>query len=118
MENTILSLDTETQLLISIGSAVAAGCIPCLKGIIEKARAYGIDEWKLKIAANSGQFIKDQPINMMKAGADELLGTHLMGKETIGNGTPCSLQQDNNAQQKVVQPSCNESPGQNNCGCS
>jgi arsenite methyltransferase len=70
-------LDVETQLLISVGSAVAAGCIPCLETIVEKARAEGIDEKKLRAAVRTGQFVKDQPAGHMKAFADSLVGTHL-----------------------------------------
>ena len=70
-------LDTETQLLVGIGSAVASGCIPCLENITGMARAEKIDEKKMRAAAIIGQFVKDQPASHMKAKADELLGTHL-----------------------------------------
>ena len=70
-------LDTETQLLVALGSAVASGCIPCLENITGIARAEGIEEKKLKAAAIIGQFVKDQPANNMKTKADQLLGTHL-----------------------------------------
>ena len=80
MENKTHVLDNETQLLISAGAAVAAGCIPCLETIVKMAREEGIAEWKLKIAVKTGQFVKDKPIEMMKAFADELLGTHLQTK--------------------------------------
>ena len=70
-------LDTETQLLVALGSAVASGCIPCLENITGMARAEGIAEKKLKAAAIIGQFVKDQPANKMKTTADQLLGTHL-----------------------------------------
>lgn len=70
-------LETETQLLVALGSAVASGCIPCLESITGMARAEGIDEKKMRSAAIIGQFVKDQPANNMKAIADELLGTHL-----------------------------------------
>ena len=70
-------LDTETQLLVAIGSAVASGCIPCLENISGMAQAEGIDAKKLKAAAIIGQFVKDQPAANMKATADKLLGTHL-----------------------------------------
>jgi hypothetical protein len=70
-------LDTETQLLVALGSAVASGCIPCLENITGMARAEGIIEKKLKAAAIIGQFVKDQPANNMKTTADQLLGTHL-----------------------------------------
>lgn len=70
-------LDTETQLLVAVGSAVASGCIPCLESITGLALAENIDEKKMRAAAIIGQFVKDQPANNMKAKADELLGTHL-----------------------------------------
>ena len=70
-------LDTETQLLVAMGSAVASGCIPCLESITQLARAENIDEKKMKAAAIIGQFVKDQPANNMKMSADRLLGTHL-----------------------------------------
>jgi len=70
-------LDTETQLLVALGSAVASGCIPCLESITGLARAESIDEKKMRAAAIIGQFVKDQPANHMKTTADALLGTHL-----------------------------------------
>ncbi len=79
MEGFETLLDRETQLLVATGSAVAAGCIPCLDRIVEMARAEGIDEKKLKAAALTGQYIKDQPMNQMKAHSDAVLGTHLGG---------------------------------------
>ena len=75
-------LDTETQLLVAIGSAVASGCIPCLENISEMAQAEGIDDKKLKAAAIIGQFVKDQPAASMKATADRLLGTHMQLAQT------------------------------------
>ncbi len=77
MKPIIKGLDTETQLLVAIGSAVASGCIPCLENITGMARAEKIDEKKMRAAAIIGQFVKDQPANHMKAKADALLGTHL-----------------------------------------
>ena len=70
-------LDTETQLLVALGSAIASGCIPCLESINAMARSERIDEKKMRAAAIIGQFVKDQPAGHMKAKADELLGTHL-----------------------------------------
>jgi hypothetical protein len=70
-------LETETQLLVALGSAVASGCIPCLESITGLARAENIDEKKMRAAAIIGQFVKDQPASNMKMTADRLLGTHL-----------------------------------------
>ena len=59
-------LDTETQLLVGVGAAVAAGCIPCLETMVSMAEKEGIDGKKLKAAAIVGQFIKEQPAGHMK----------------------------------------------------
>ncbi len=75
--NIVKGLDTETQLLVALGSAVAAGCMPCLEKIFDLASAEGIEAKKLRAAAVTGQFVKDQPANHMKELADKLLGTHL-----------------------------------------
>ena len=85
-------LDTETQLLVAIGSAVAAGCIPCLEKITTMARTERIDEKKMRAAAIIGQFVKDQPANSMKNTADRLLGTHLLAA-TAQVGCPSESEQ-------------------------
>jgi len=82
-------LDTETQLLVALGSAVASGCIPCLESITGMARAEGIDEKKMRAAAIIGQFVKDQAANNMKATADELLGTHL---QSVASQAGCPME--------------------------
>jgi AhpD family alkylhydroperoxidase len=84
-------LDTETQLLVALGSAIASGCIPCLESITGLARAEGIDEKKLRAAAIIGQFVKDQPANNMKSTADELLGTHL---QSAVSQASCPMESD------------------------
>ena len=104
-------LDTETQLLVAIGSAVASGCIPCLENISGMARAEGIEEKKLKAAAIIGQFVKDQPANNMKATADKLLGTHLQSA-AVQEGCPMDLRQEELAKQHQGIESAR------GCGCS
>ena len=104
-------LDTETQLLVGIGSAVAAGCIPCIENIAGMARAEGIEEKKLKAAAIIGQFVKDQPANNMKATADKLLGTHL---QSAPRQTGCPM--DSSREKLAVQHEGSETAGA--CGCS
>ena len=84
-------LDTETQLLVAAGSAVAAGCIPCLETIASAALDAGVDNRKLRAAAVIGQFVKDQPAGQMKQRADELLGTHL---SLSAAPDPCPLEGD------------------------
>ena len=84
-------LNTETQLLVAAGSAVAAGCIPCLESITAMAVEEGIDNKKLRAAAIIGQFVKDQPAGEIKKRADELLGTHL---SAAGAAAQCPQESD------------------------
>jgi AhpD family alkylhydroperoxidase len=104
-------LETETQLLVALGSAVASGCIPCLESITGMARAEGIDEKKMRAAAIIGQFVKDQPANNMKATADELLGTHL---QSAASQAGCPMESDETA--AAVEVDRNET--QKACECS
>ena len=104
-------LDTETQLLVAIGSAVASGCIPCLENISEMAKAEGIDAKKLRAAAIIGQFVKDQPAANMKATADSLLGTHLQSAQIQ---TDCPV--DSAKEEKTAEYEGNKSVA--GCGCS
>ena len=104
-------LDTETQLLVAIGSAVASGCIPCLENISGMARAEGIEEKKLKAAAIIGQFVKDQPAANMKATADKLLGTHLQSAPI-----PASCPADSTAAETAEEYDRLKSAG--GCSCS
>ncbi len=85
-----MPIDRETQLLIATGAAVACGCLSCLDNIVSKARGEGIDEKKLKAAAITGQYVKDMPMNHMKAHCDDLLGTHL-GGFTPDNEPDCPM---------------------------
>ncbi len=102
-------LETETQLLVALGSAVASGCIPCLENITGMARAEGITEKRLKAAAIIGQFVKDQPANNMKTTADQLLGTHLQS---------ALVQSDCPFESTEKQPKLDKSKPKEACMCS
>jgi AhpD family alkylhydroperoxidase len=104
-------LDSETQLLVALGSAVASGCIPCLENITGTARAEGIEEKKLKAAAIIGQFVKDQPANNMKTTADKLLRTHL---QSIPVQTGCPMESTTGESSEQFERSKLEG----GCGCS
>ena len=77
MNKMVSEIDSETQLLIGVGAAVAAGCIPCLETMVGLAEEARIDVKKLKSAAILGQYVKEQPAAHMADAADKLLGTHL-----------------------------------------
>ena len=102
-------LDTETQLLVALGSAVASGCIPCLESITGLARAEDIDEKKMRAAAIIGQFVKDQPANQMKTTADALLGTHL---QSAASKVGCPVESE------AGKVAARQKETRNTCGCS
>ena len=119
MKGSLSALDRETQLLVAAGSAVAAGCIPCLESIVGMARADGIDEKKIKEAVMTGQYVKDQPANMMKQAADQLVGTHLSGKALSTESGGCPLSADVGKGAQPQQPAVAETGcGSGGCGCS
>ena len=102
-------LDTETQLLVALGSAVASGCIPCLESIAGMARDEGIDEKKMRAAVIIGQFVKDQPANNMKMTADKLLGTHL---QSVASQAGCPMES------KETPMAVDHNESKKACGCS
>jgi AhpD family alkylhydroperoxidase len=70
----VKDLPPDTQILIAVGAAVAAGCQVCLKKLTALARDEGLDKARMRAAATIGQFVKEQPSQQMRALADELLG--------------------------------------------
>jgi alkylhydroperoxidase/carboxymuconolactone decarboxylase family protein YurZ len=86
-------LPPETQILIAMGSAVAAGCQPCLEKIVALAQSEELDKAQMRAAVSIGQYIKDQPAAHMKALADELVGTNL-STGSPQNGCGCGSTAD------------------------
>ena len=117
MNRALSALDKETQLLVAAGSAVAAGCIPCLETIVGMARADGIDEKKLKEAVMTGQYVKEQPANMMKTFADNLVGTHL-ARQTVSDDGGCPLSREPVEEAQPQEASEGVGCGTGGCGCS
>ena len=116
MQSSLSALDRETQLLVATGSAVAAGCMPCLETIVGMARTEGIDEKKLKEAVMTGQYVKEQPANMMKEFADQLVGTHLSGKPLSADGG-CPLSGGSGDDAQTQQENATAACGTGGCGC-
>lgn len=112
------TMDRETQLLISVGSAVAAGCFPCLQTIVGMAREEGIDEKKLRAAARTGQYVKEQPAELMKAFADELLGTHMQTVPEAAGEVCCPMSKEGSVKSSQPQASSSVNSGSGGCGCS
>lgn len=93
----VKDLAPEIQILIAAGSAVAAGCQPCLERLVALANSQEIPGNKMQAAVTIGQLIKDQPGNHMKALADRLVGSHLSA-EASGAVCGCPPEEGSRAQ--------------------
>lgn len=74
----VKDLPPETQLLIAMGAAVAAGCSHCLERLVSLAESEGIAPLQMQAAVAVGQFVKDQPARQIKELADKLTGSSLL----------------------------------------
>ncbi len=70
----VKDLPPDTQILIAMGAAVAAGCQTCLQRLVGLARDEALESSRMRAAITIGQFVKDQPAQEMKTLAHELLG--------------------------------------------
>lgn len=70
----VKDLPPDTQILIAMGAAVAAGCQPCLTQLVDLAQDEELDATRLRAAVTIGQYVKDQPAKEMQSLARTLLG--------------------------------------------
>ena len=78
-------MDEKTKLLVSIGSAVAANCVPCFEHFLTKTQAVGLTSGEIQEAAE----IADQ----VKNGARITIMSTIRG--IIGSGpSPCNSKSD------------------------
>lgn len=74
----VKDLAPETQILVAMGAAVAAGCSRCLERLVGLAESEGIAPLQMQAAVSVGQFVKDQPARQIKELADKLTGSRLL----------------------------------------
>jgi alkylhydroperoxidase/carboxymuconolactone decarboxylase family protein YurZ len=78
------TMDEKYRLLIALGAASAANCIPCFEHYYDKALAINLTSEEIQEAVDLG--------NQMKTGAQMAFRniiSEIMG-EVSGNGRPCS----------------------------
>lgn len=68
-------------MLIAAGSAMAAGCEPCLNTVIPNLIESGVSDVEIQNAVTIGQSVKDRKADTMKETADILTGTNFLDKE-------------------------------------
>jgi hypothetical protein len=84
----VKDLPPDIQILVAMGSAVAAGCQPCLQQLVLLAKDEALEDARMRAAVTIGQFVKDQPARDMKKLAHELLGGDPASK-AAEIGCPC-----------------------------
>jgi alkylhydroperoxidase/carboxymuconolactone decarboxylase family protein YurZ len=78
-------MDEKTKLLVSLGAAVAANCVPCFEHFLRKTQAVGLTSGEIQEAAE----IADQ----IKSGARITVMSTI--REMIGSGpSPCKSESD------------------------
>jgi len=68
-------------MLIAAGSAMAAGCEPCLNMAIPNLIEVGVSNAEIRRAVEIGQQVKDRQADIMKDAADVLAGTTFLDEE-------------------------------------
>ena len=73
------TLVEKSDVLIAIGAATAANCIPCFEHLYEKAVTFGIPADEIKRAAQIAGLIKNGAHTAISSSIDELLGSQPAG---------------------------------------
>lgn len=78
-------MDGKTKLLISLGAATAANCVPCFQTLFAKANAAGLTGEEIKEAADIGDQVKKGAQIAIRIRINDLLG------RTTEEATPCNV---------------------------
>lgn len=77
-------MDERTRLLISLGAATAANCVPCFHTLFTKANAVGLTSEEIKEAADIGDQVKKGAQIAIRIRINDLLG------RTTEDAAPCN----------------------------
>ena len=84
------SLNEREQLFVALGAAIGSNCVPCVETIVPKAKAAGIENWELRLALNTADYVRQKPaakvLSTAKAIVDGVDGEVL-------DDDPCPLDQ-------------------------
>jgi len=87
------TLVEKSDVLIAIGAATAANCIPCFEHLYEKAVTFGIQANEIKKAAQIAGLVKNGAHTAISSSIDELLGSQKTGEsvccETASESCGC-----------------------------
>lgn len=79
-------MDTRTKQLIGIGAAVTANCIPCIQGLVRKARLEGVADTEIRAAIGVGRTVRTGAQMKWDAAAAELVGTEAQPESDLPDG--------------------------------
>jgi len=87
-----ITIVEKSDVLIAIGSAIAANCIPCFEHLYEKAVTTGITPGEIKKAAEIAGMIKKGAHVALSNSIDELIGSKDVNGSACEKKTvvPCS----------------------------
>jgi|WetSurSiteA1Bulk_404760.scaffolds.fasta_scaffold547807_1 alkylhydroperoxidase/carboxymuconolactone decarboxylase family protein YurZ len=68
------TMEENTRLLVCLGAAVAANCIPCFEYYYEKAQATGLAQADIQEVVELAHKIKNNINMLMKTSARDLIG--------------------------------------------
>ena len=77
----------KADVLIAIGAATAANCIPCFEHLYEKAVTFGIPAADIKRAAQIAGLVKNGAHTAISSSIDELLGSKEAGGSACCDST-------------------------------
>jgi len=79
------ALVEKADILVAIGAATAANCIPCFEHLYEKAVASGITAAEIKRASEIAGLVKNGAHTAISNCIDELVGSQETNGLTCGN---------------------------------
>ena len=68
------SLTRKERLFVALGAAIGSNCVPCVEKILPKARAAGIEDWELRLALGTADYVRQKPAREVLATAEALVG--------------------------------------------
>ncbi len=71
-------MDERTKVLISLGAAVAANCVPCFEHYLRKTEGVGLTSEEIQEAADIGDQVKGGARIAMRRGIRSMLGTDIL----------------------------------------
>lgn len=74
-------MEEKVKLLIAVGAAVAANCIPCLKTAVDQVRDSGIEKKEILEAIQIGRLIRRGANGKMDQFTSTLTGNNVSGAE-------------------------------------